>query len=99
MAAHPLKQGGLAAQQADVAAKSIAAWAGEPVRPEPYDPVLRALLLTGRRPLYLRNPPAAESWGPSGDAGHVEPWWPPHKIVGEHLAPYLATHSELLTTA
>ena len=47
MTARPLKQGGLATQQADAAASAIAAWAGAPVQPEPYRPVLRALLLTG----------------------------------------------------
>jgi sulfide:quinone oxidoreductase len=95
MTAHRLKQGGLTAQQADVAAASIAAAAGAPVRPEPYKPVLRALLLTGGRPRYLRHPPAEGHEGPAGDVSAL-PWWPPHKIVGAHLAPYLATHAELL---
>ena len=40
-AAHRLKQGGLAAQQAAVAASVIAAAAGVSVRPLPYRPVLR----------------------------------------------------------
>ena len=47
--AFPLKQGGLAAQQADAVAAKIAALAGAAVTPEPFRPVLRGLLLTGAR--------------------------------------------------
>ena len=43
----PIKQGGLAAQQADAAALHVAARHGAPVRPEPFRPALRASLLTG----------------------------------------------------
>ena len=100
MAAHRVKQGGLAAQQADVAAAGIAAWAGEPVPVEPYRPVLRGMLLTGGSPLYLRNPPAGpDVEGAPGDADRSAPWWPPHKISGAHLSPYLATHADLLVPA
>jgi sulfide:quinone oxidoreductase len=96
----PLKQGGLAAQQADCAAAAIAHAAGEPVAVEPYRPVLRGMLLTGEAPLYLRNPPAGiDGEGPSGDGDRTAPWWPPHKIAGAHLAPYLATHADLLVAA
>jgi sulfide:quinone oxidoreductase len=42
----PVKQGGLATQQADVAARDICADAGAPVEAEPLRPVLRGLLLT-----------------------------------------------------
>jgi len=97
MASHTIKQGGLAAQQADVAAAAIAAAAGAAVKPEPYRPVLRGLLLTGGTPLYLRNPPVAEERGARG-VEPSSPWWPAHKVVGRHLAPYLATHGELLET-
>ena len=43
-----VKQGGIAAQQADVAAAAIAAAAGASVTPQRFQPVLRGLLLTGR---------------------------------------------------
>jgi len=90
IAAHGLKQGGLATQQADVAANVIAAAAGVPVRPRPYRPVLRGLLLTGGEALYLRNDPQR------GSEASGEPlWWPPVKVMGRHLAPYLAAHLEL----
>ena len=36
--AYPIKQGGIAAQQADAAADSIAARAGAPVDPQPFRP-------------------------------------------------------------
>jgi len=49
----PLKQGGIAAQQADVAAAGIAALAGAPVVPTPLRPKLEAVLLTGEAPLHL----------------------------------------------
>jgi sulfide:quinone oxidoreductase len=58
MAAHRIKQGGLAAQQADVAAACIAAAAGAAVEPRPYAPDLRALLLTGDDAVALRAPRA-----------------------------------------
>ena len=46
--AFPIKQGGLAAQQAGAAAESIAAEAGADIEPQPFRPVLRGVLLTGR---------------------------------------------------
>ena len=89
-AAHGVKQGGLAAQQADVAACVLAAAAGAPVTPKPYDPVLRGLLLTGGENQFLRR----ERGGPTEVSNEIL-WWPPGKIVGRHLAPYLAGHLEL----
>ena len=49
----PVKHGGLAAQQADAVAETIAARVGAIGMPEPFRPVLRALLMTGGAPLYL----------------------------------------------
>jgi sulfide:quinone oxidoreductase len=84
----PLKQGGIAAQQADAAAESIAARTGLPIEPEPFRPVLRGLLLTGMVPRFLRSEP-----GTPRSLVDTEPlWWPPAKIVGRHLAPFLAKH-------
>jgi sulfide:quinone oxidoreductase len=84
----PVKQGGIAAQQADAAAELIAANAGADLTPQPFRPVLRGLLLTGRRPRYLRH----EITGGAGDVSAASPeplWWPPAKIVGRFLAPFL----------
>jgi sulfide:quinone oxidoreductase len=85
----PVKQGGLAAQQAGAVAEVIAASAGAPVTPQPFRPILRGLLLTGAEPAYLRTD---LSRGPRHTTiAQGEPiWWPPGKIVGRHLAPYLA---------
>ena len=85
----PVKQGGIATQQADAAAELIAANAGADVAPQPFRPVLRGLLLTGRQPRYLRH----EITGGAGDASSASPeplWWPPAKIVGRYLAPFLS---------
>jgi sulfide:quinone oxidoreductase len=91
MTTFPLKQGGIAAQQADAAAESIAALAGAPLTPRPFRPVLRGLLLTGLSPRYL-----AASLLDDSSAVDSEPlWWPPAKIVGRHLAPFLAKHAGL----
>ena len=84
----PVKQGGLAAQQADAVAAAIASWAGAPVRPSPFRPVLRGVLLSGDDPVYLR---ADSREGHHRSAARVEPlWWPPAKVAGRYLTPYLA---------
>jgi sulfide:quinone oxidoreductase len=49
----PLKQGGIAAQQAGAAAASIAAAAGADVEPVHFRPHLHATLFTGARPAHL----------------------------------------------
>lgn len=76
---YPVKQGGIACQQADAAASDIAARAGAPVTPEPFTPVLRGMLLTERWARYMR----------SGEVAGRALWWPPAKIAGRELAGYL----------
>jgi sulfide:quinone oxidoreductase len=96
--AFPVKQGGLAAQQADVAAQTIAAAAGAPVEPEPFRPVLRGLILTGGARTFVR----ADLRGGSGETSlaDTEPlWWPPGKIAGRYLAPFLAERAGLIFEA
>jgi sulfide:quinone oxidoreductase len=51
----PVKHGGIAAQQADTAAGSIAALAGAPILPHTFDPVLEGVLVTGDEPRYFRT--------------------------------------------
>jgi sulfide:quinone oxidoreductase len=104
--AFPLRQGGLAAQQADAVAENIAAELGAAVKPRPFAPVLRGLLMTGGAPLYVRSEPQrlargssvateAPSLRPRGrepSAASGQPlWWPPAKIAGRYLSPFLAT--------
>jgi sulfide:quinone oxidoreductase len=84
----PIKHGGIAAQQADVAAESIAALGGVPIEPTAFHPVIQGILLGGRRPLYMR----AHITGGHGTASEVsdEPIWTPvTKIAAKYLSPYL----------
>ena len=67
-------------------AAAIAARAGAPVEPAPFRPVLRGLLLTGLFPRYLRAEPGTGVSTIDTEAL----WWPPAKIVGRYLAPFLA---------
>ena len=102
----PLKQGGLATQQADAVAEHIAQRAGAPVTPRPFRPVLRGLLINEGAPVYLRSEPQRMSRPSSvaiddhrsrrrvpeaSLASQQALWWPPAKIAGRYLAPYLAT--------
>jgi sulfide:quinone oxidoreductase len=84
----PVKYGGIAAQQADVVAQSIAALAGVRVSRELFRPVIHGMLLTGGKPVYL----SAELVGDRGFNSRVSDtptWSPPMKIVARYLAPYL----------
>jgi sulfide:quinone oxidoreductase len=88
--AFPVKQGGLAAQQADAVAEAIAASAGAEIEPAPFRPVLRGVLLTGGPARYLR----ADISGAAGDDSIISEealWWPPNKLAGRYLAPYLSS--------
>jgi sulfide:quinone oxidoreductase len=84
----PIKQGGLAAQQADASARSIAARAGAHVPLETFQPVLRGILVTGEVPDFFRSSIAAPEAGVA-TAGRPL-WWPPSKVAGRYLGPYLA---------
>jgi sulfide:quinone oxidoreductase len=88
----PIKQGGLATQQADAVAAHIAARVGAPVEPISFQPVLRGMMLTGGAPQYLRR--ALVAAASQTQVSSESPWWPVAKIVGKYLAPYLATHVE-----
>ncbi|HET8813771.1 MAG TPA: FAD-dependent oxidoreductase [Solirubrobacterales bacterium] len=87
----PVKQGGLATQQADVAAEAIAADLGCEVEANPLDPVLRGILWTGAKPRYLFG------WlgGGHGETSIASdrPPWPidnPSKLIGRYLTPFLS---------
>jgi sulfide:quinone oxidoreductase len=88
----PIKHGGLAALQADAVAEAIAARVGVPIHPEPFRPVIRGMLLTGDRPRYLESGLAG---GEGGGASLRPLWWPPSKIAGRYLAPYLTAAGPL----
>ena len=91
--AFPVKQGGLATQQADAVAETIAAAAGAPVEPEPFRPLLRGVLLTGGDSRFMRAG-VAGGQGESDVAAHAL-WWPPTKVSGRYLAPFLFGRDEL----
>ena len=82
----PLRQGGLATQQADAVAAAIAAARGAGDDPAPFTPVLRGRMLTTGAPLYLQSRPSGQSL-----ASARALWSPPGKVAGRYLAPYLAT--------
>lgn len=88
---HPIKQGGIAAEQAHLVAQLLAHHAGAPVAaPPPYAPYLRGLLLTGDEPMYLE----AQLTGGHGSTGTISSdplWWPGGKIAAPHLANHLTT--------
>ena len=85
----PVKHGSIAAQQADTAARSIAAMAGADVEPRRFEPVLSAVLVGGEWPLRVR----AEVSGMHGvrSEAHVEPATPTStpKLTAKYLTPYL----------
>lgn len=85
--AYPIKHGGLATQQADAVAEMIACRAGADVTPEPFRPVLRGMLLTSGRERYLAQ-------GAGGADSTQALWWPPAKVAGRYLAPYLHGRDE-----
>jgi len=86
----PIKQGGLATQQADGIAEQLAARAGMTVEPQPFAPVLRAIMFAGRETRYLLT--SFDEDGEPCSTVSTEPLWtPPSKIAGRYLAPYLAT--------
>jgi sulfide:quinone oxidoreductase len=93
----PIKHGGLAAQQAGVAAEAIAALAGVPIDPRPLHPTLSAVLIGGPRPLYLR---ARLSDGtPVDSEASEEPLWSASaKVVAPCLGPYLEALDEGLVS-
>jgi sulfide:quinone oxidoreductase len=92
MTTWPLRQGGLAAQQADVAAADIAAQvAGVQIRVRPFNPRLQGMLLTGEDPVFLERRPGAPA---ASEASSEFLWWPAQKVAGRHLSVYLESLGE-----
>jgi sulfide:quinone oxidoreductase len=93
-----VKHGGIAVQQAYTAASTIAALAGARVAPEPFHPVVRSMLLTAGKPMYLMV---------GIDAGHGSSWEatdaptssPATETAAGYLAAYLAAQDLLLDAA
>ena len=81
----PIKQGGLACQQADVTSAAIAVLAGAAVDVPPLEQVLQGRLLTGSSDRFLRRAPneVVGAWSDTPLS------WSPVKVSGKHLSPYL----------
>ena len=84
----PIKQGGLAAQQAEIAARAIAARAGAKVPLQAFEPVLRAALITGGSVGYFRRPMHDRDRVDAAEGRAL--WWPPAKVAGQRLAAVLS---------
>lgn len=87
----PVKHGGIGSEQADTAAAAIAYLAGAEVDDEPFQPVIRGMLLTGRDPLYM----SARLIGTGSFESEVsdKPLWPSgDKVAAQELGRYLASH-------
>lgn len=83
----PIKQGGIAAQQAEVAAAGIARAAGVDMPQQIFEPTIRAALLTGDEPQFLTTDLSEDG---EAELSTSPLWWPPIKVAGPRLAPYLA---------
>ena len=85
---HPVKQGGLAAQQATFAAQAIAHDAAGAPAPAPPRPILRGLLRTVQGPLYLRAAVGEEEATSTASSDPL--WWPPSKLAAPRLTSLLS---------
>jgi sulfide:quinone oxidoreductase len=84
----PIKQGGLATQQADAAVFDIARRLGAEVDAEPFHPILRGQLIVGAESLNLRQDVTGGHGEGTVSSDYL--WWPPHKVSGRFLSPWLA---------
>jgi sulfide:quinone oxidoreductase len=94
----PIKQGGLAAQQADVVAQTIAASLDARIKEVRPRQVLHARLLGGTRPMFLRTEFDWSGQPTSATLLHAddERAAKAAKVVGRYLVPYLETLTPIL---
>ena len=83
----PVKNGGIACQQADAIAAQIAAAAGAPVEPEPFRPVLRGRVLAGEGAQYLEH--TLTGGDGEGPPSELRLWSVSRKVDGRYLSPWL----------
>ena len=92
MISFPVKQGGVAAQQADAIAAVIALRAGASPAMPPPTVVLRTQLFGAPRPTFLEA--VLDGAGhplPGRSAVHAEsPWWPKGTLFGRHVSAWMA---------
>jgi sulfide:quinone oxidoreductase len=85
----PVKQGGIACQQADTAAAAIARDLGADVPELPFAPALRGWVWDGGAGHFLRADLRGGRDESPGVAGRSPLWWPVAKVAGRFLAPFL----------
>jgi sulfide:quinone oxidoreductase len=92
-----VKYGGIAAEQADVAAEAIAKLAGVSIEPRQFNPVIHGMLLGRAKPLYF----SARITGTHGSTSVIEDhanWASGAKIAAKYLAPYLELQASSLSS-
>jgi sulfide:quinone oxidoreductase len=101
MTSYPIKQGGLAAQQADLVAQQIAAGCGLAVASSRVHRILRARLIGGENPVFLRTelnefgqPTASTLHGLFNSDPESEAH--PEKVFGRYLTSYLQARTPVL---
>lgn len=100
MTRFPVKQGGLATQQADVIAVELARRAGADLPQIPVRHFLRTQLLGPDGPLFLhveldgQGRPA--TGGDEPPLSTEAPWWPAAKLFGRYLSPWIAARGRPL---
>ena len=80
----PVKHGGLAAVQAETAARMIAAGAGAAVIPRRFSPEIRAVLADGQQSLYL-SARITGARGARSEIGDAPSWRPAAKVAAPRL--------------
>jgi sulfide:quinone oxidoreductase len=86
----PVKFGGIAAQQADAAAASIAALAGAAAEPAAFDGVVHGILVGSRTPRRLYFTARFEDGKVIDSSVSDQPTWSTQaKVSARHLGPYL----------
>ncbi|MGP0048723.1 MAG: FAD-dependent oxidoreductase [Solirubrobacteraceae bacterium] len=88
----PVKFGGIAAQQADAAASAIAALAGAPCEPAPFDGTVRGMVLGGgTQPALCFSAVISGATPVRSEVGGTQTASANAKISARHLGPYLDT--------
>jgi sulfide:quinone oxidoreductase len=85
----PVKQGGIACQQADTAAAEIARGLGADVEPVPFEPTLRGWVWDGGGGHFLRADLRGGHDESPGTASRDPLWSPVSKVAGRFLGPFL----------
>jgi sulfide:quinone oxidoreductase len=85
----PVKQGGIACQQADSVAAAIARRLGIDVEELPFQPTLRGWVWDGDGGKFLRADLGGGRTESPGVAEDSPLWWPVAKVAGRFLGPFL----------